>query len=98
MCYKVGFEKKNTMYRRGKTCEQHIKPTIHSNTYENKSRALEQNYHTKNNDTKKRLYKHIMVEAMSNSIEDYLIDSTSHKLKSGASYIDERKNVTFHPS
>ena len=42
------------MYRRGKTCEQNIKPTIHSNTYENKSRALEQNYHTKNNDTKNK--------------------------------------------
>ena len=31
-----------------------------------------------------------MVEAMSASIEDYLINSISYKLKPGASYINER--------
>ena len=37
-----------------------------------------------------------MVEAAS-SQEDYLIDGLSFKLKPGASYINERKSVTFHP-
>ena len=35
---------------------------------------------------------------MSNSIEDYLIDNISYKLKPGASYINERKSCSFHPS
>ena len=35
---------------------------------------------------------------MANSIEDYLIDNISYKLKPGASYINERKSVTFRPS
>jgi len=39
-----------------------------------------------------------MVEAAANSTEDYLIDGLSFKLKPGASYINERKSVTFHPS
>ena len=34
---------------------------------------------------------------MANSVEDYLIDGLSFKLKPGASYINERKSVTFHP-
>ena len=40
----------------------------------------------------------IMVEVMSASIEDYLIDGISYKLKPGASYINERRSSTFHPS
>ena len=39
-----------------------------------------------------------MVESMENSIEDYLIDSVSYNLKPGASYINERRSSTFHPS
>ena len=38
-----------------------------------------------------------MVESAANSTEDYLIDGLSFKLKPGASYINERKSVTFHP-
>jgi hypothetical protein len=38
-----------------------------------------------------------MVEAMANSVEDALVDGLSFKLKAGASYINERKSVTFHP-
>ena len=38
-----------------------------------------------------------MVEAYANSVEDKLIDGLSFKLESGASYINERKFVTFHP-
>ena len=38
-----------------------------------------------------------MVEAAANSTEDYLIDGLSFKLKPGASYINERKSVTYHP-
>jgi hypothetical protein len=38
-----------------------------------------------------------MVESMANSVEDYLIDGLSFKLKPGASYINERKSVTNHP-
>ena len=34
---------------------------------------------------------------MANSVEDYLIDGLSFKLKPGASYVNERKSVTFHP-
>jgi hypothetical protein len=39
----------------------------------------------------------MMVESMANSVEDYLIDGLSFKLKPGASYVDERKPVTYHP-
>ena len=39
-----------------------------------------------------------MVEAMANSVEDYLIDGLSFKMKGGASYITDRRSVTFHPS
>jgi hypothetical protein len=38
-----------------------------------------------------------MVEAAANSVEDFLVDSLSFKLRKGASYINERKSVTFHP-
>ena len=38
-----------------------------------------------------------MVEAMANSVEDVLVDGLSFKLRPGASYINERKSVTFHP-
>ena len=38
-----------------------------------------------------------MVEAAANSVIYYLIDGLSFKLKPGASYINERKRVTFHP-
>ena len=41
---------------------------------------------------------YIMVEATANSIEDFLVDGLSFKLKKGASYINERKSVTYHPS
>ena len=39
-----------------------------------------------------------MVEAMANSVEDYLIDGLSFKMKGGASYITDRRSVTFHPA
>ena len=38
-----------------------------------------------------------MVEAIANSIEDYLIDGLSFKLRPGASYVIDRQSVTFHP-
>lgn len=38
-----------------------------------------------------------MVESYANSIEDRLVDGLSFKLEPGASYIHERKSVTFHP-
>ena len=38
-----------------------------------------------------------MVEAHANSVEDKLIDGLSFKLSPGASYVQERKSVTFHP-
>ena len=38
-----------------------------------------------------------MVEAMANSVEDRLIDGLSFKLAPGASYITDRRSVTFHP-
>ena len=34
---------------------------------------------------------------MANSIDDLLIDGLSFKLKAGASYVNERKSVTYHP-
>lgn len=38
-----------------------------------------------------------MVESYANSVEDKLVDGLSFKLTEGASYINERKSVTFHP-
>ena len=38
-----------------------------------------------------------MVEAVANSVEDVLVDGLSFKLRPGASYINERKSVTYHP-
>ena len=38
-----------------------------------------------------------MVEAAANSVEDYLVDGLSFKLKQGASYVNSRRSVTFHP-
>ena len=39
-----------------------------------------------------------MVEATANSIEDFLVDGLSYKLKKGASYVNSRRSVTYHPS
>ena len=38
-----------------------------------------------------------MTEAIANSVEDRLIDGLSFKLEKGASYITDRRSVTFHP-
>ena len=38
-----------------------------------------------------------MVEAIANSIEDKLIDSLQFKLKEGASYIQDRRSVSYFP-
>ena len=38
------------------------------------------------------------MEGVANSVEDKLIDALSFKLKPGASYVQERKSVTFHPA
>ena len=38
-----------------------------------------------------------MVEAVANSVEDRLIDGLSFKLNPGASYVVDRRSVTFHP-
>ena len=38
------------------------------------------------------------MESHANSVEDRLIDGLSFKLAPGASYVQERKSVTFHPS
>ena len=38
-----------------------------------------------------------MVEAIANSLEDTLIDGLSFKLAKTASYITNRRSVTFHP-
>jgi hypothetical protein len=38
-----------------------------------------------------------MVEAIANGIEDKLIDGLSFRLNPGASYIVDRRSVTFHP-
>ncbi len=35
---------------------------------------------------------------MANSVEDYLFDGLSFKMKGGASYITDRRSVTFHPA
>ena len=36
-----------------------------------------------------------MVEAMANSVEDYLIEGLSFKLNPGASYVTDRRNVSY---
>ncbi len=38
-----------------------------------------------------------MVEAMASGIEDKLIDGLSFKLNPGASYVTDRRSVTYHP-
>ena len=38
-----------------------------------------------------------MVEAMANGVEDKLIDGLSFKLQPGASYVTDRRSVTYHP-
>jgi hypothetical protein len=38
-----------------------------------------------------------MVEAIANGIEDQLIDGLSFKMNPGASYVVDRRSVTFHP-
>ena len=38
-----------------------------------------------------------MVEAIANSIEDKLVDGLSFKLNPGASYVVDRRSVTYHP-
>jgi len=38
-----------------------------------------------------------MVEAIANGIEDKLIDGLSFKMNPGASYVVDRRSVTFHP-
>jgi hypothetical protein len=39
-----------------------------------------------------------MVEAVANGVEDKLIDGLSFKLAPGASYVQDRRSVTFHPA
>ena len=39
-----------------------------------------------------------MVEAIANSAEDYLIDGLNFKLSPGASYVTNRRNVTWYAS
>jgi len=38
-----------------------------------------------------------MVEAIANGIEDKLIEGLSFKLNPGASYVIDRRSVTYHP-
>ena len=38
-----------------------------------------------------------MVEAMVNGVEDKLIDGLSFKMQPGASYVVDRRSVTYHP-
>ena len=38
-----------------------------------------------------------MVEAIANGIEDKLIDGLSFKMNPGASYVTDRRSVTYHP-
>ena len=37
------------------------------------------------------------MEAVANAAEDRLVDGLTVKLKPGASYVTDRKSVTFHP-
>ena len=39
-----------------------------------------------------------MVEAHAQSVEDYLIEGLSYKLSPGASYVSNRRSVSFFPS
>jgi hypothetical protein len=39
-----------------------------------------------------------MVDSMANSVQDYLIDGLSFKLNPGASYVAERRSVSYFPS
>ena len=39
-----------------------------------------------------------MVDSMANSVEDYLIDGLSFKLNPGASYVADRRSVSYFPS
>ena len=39
-----------------------------------------------------------MVEAHAQSVEDYLIEGLSYKLSPGASYVTNRRSVSFFPS
>jgi hypothetical protein len=36
-----------------------------------------------------------MVDAMANSVEDYLIEGLSFKLSPGASYVTDRRSVSY---
>ena len=38
-----------------------------------------------------------MVEAIPNGVEDKLINALSFKVAPGASYVTDRRSVTFHP-
>ncbi len=38
-----------------------------------------------------------MFEAMANGVEDKLVEGLSFKLNPGASYVVDRRSVTFHP-
>ena len=38
-----------------------------------------------------------MVEAIAHSVGDRLIDGLSFELNPGASYVTDRRSVTFHP-
>ena len=38
-----------------------------------------------------------MVEAMATGVEDKLIDGLSFKMNPGASYVVDRRSVTYHP-
>ncbi len=38
-----------------------------------------------------------MVEAVANGVEDKLVDGLSFKLAPGASYVQDRRSVTFRP-
>ena len=38
-----------------------------------------------------------MVEAIASGIEDKLIDGLSFKMQPGASYVVDRRSVTYHP-
>ena len=39
-----------------------------------------------------------MVESITNGVEDYLIDGLSFKLPPGATYVTDRKSVTYYTS
>ena len=39
-----------------------------------------------------------MVESHANSVDDYLIEGLSFKLSPGASYVTNRRSVSFFPS